>query len=211
MGISDCCVFEEIQSIWEIPAKALVVRRTQVIQIQTMEKNRLEHALIDVHRRIIEHIAYLEAELSDIDADLRKAIEGSPIWMVKHNLLKDVPGIGPVNTVTLIGALPELGTLTRQQIAKLVGVAPMNRDSGFYRGKRSIHGGRSRVRGALYMAAMSAKVHNPVIKAFHDKLIDNGKPKKVAIIACLRKLLTIVNAMVRDGTRWEERSFVIAD
>ncbi|MDP6453360.1 MAG: IS110 family transposase [SAR202 cluster bacterium] len=191
--------------------KAMVARRVQLIQMITMEKNRLHRALIPVHRRVTDHIAYIETELSDIDDDIARAIENSPIWRDKENLLRDVPGIGPVSSMTFIAALPELGTLSRQKIATLVGVAPMNRDSGSYRGKRSIWGGRSRVRRALYMARMVAVRYNPTIKAFHDRLIEAEKPKKVAIIASMRKLLTMVNAMLRDGTRWGQPRFVTAD
>jgi transposase len=191
--------------------KAMVARRVQLIQMITMEKNRLNRALLSVHKRVTDHIAYIEAELSDIDRDIAMAIEDSPIWRAKENLIRDVPGIGPVSSMTLIAALPELGTLSRQKIATLVGVAPMNRDSGSYRGRRSIWGGRARVRNALYMAGMVAVRYNPVIKAFHDRLIEAGKPKKVAIIASMRKLLTIVNAMLRDGTRWGQPRSVTAD
>ena len=191
--------------------KAMVSRRDQVIQMMTMEKNRLKRALLPVHARVTDHITYLENELKDIDRDITQAIEDSPMWRAKDDLITDVPGIGPVSSMTLIAALPELGTLNRQKIATLVGVAPMNRDSGSYRGRRSIWGGRSRVRRALYMAAMVAVQHNPVIKAFYDRLVEKGKPKKVAIIASMRKLLTIINAMLRDGTRWGQSSFVNAD
>lgn len=138
-----------------------------------------------------------------MDEDLNDKIQKSPIWREKDNLLQSVPGVGPVLSITLLGALPELGRLNRKQIAALAGVAPFNRDSGKYRGKRTTKGGRPRVRPALYMATLVATRFNPVIKAQYSHLIEMGKVKKVAIVACMRKLLTILNAMVRDNKPWQ--------
>jgi transposase len=183
--------------------KALVTRRQQLLEMRAAETNRLKRALLPVQRRLERHIAFLTQEVADLDQTIGARLHASPLWREQEQLLKDVPGIGPVACMTLLSELAELGTLTRRQIATLVGVAPLNRDSGAYRGRRSIGGGRARVRQVLYMAALSAKVHNPVLRAFYQRLIDAGKPKKVALVACMRKLLTIVNAMLRDRTAWQ--------
>jgi transposase len=132
-----------------------------------------------------------------VDTQLKQAIENSPVWKEKENLLKTVPGIGPVVSATLLSGLPELGSLDRKQISSLVGVAPLNRDSGAYRGKRTVWGGRKAVRQALYMAALVASRSNPVIAAFYERLVGAGKAKKVALTACMRKLLTMINSMVK--------------
>ena len=145
----------------------------------------------------------LQRELSDLDADLDETIRGTPAWRETDDLLKSVPGIGDVTARTLIAELPELGTLDRKKIAALVGVAPFNRDSGTLRGKRTIWGGRANVRAALYMAALVASRHNPVLRRFYHRLLKAGKPKKVALTAVMRKLLTILNAIVRDRTPWQ--------
>ena len=185
--------------------KALVTRRQQLTEMRSAETNRLRRAQPAVQERLRRHIEYLTQELEDIDREIEELIRESPIWSEKAELLRDVPGIRSVSCLTLVGALPELGRLNRQQIAALVGVAPLNRDSGAYRGRRSTWGGRSRVRQVLYMAALSARVHNPVIRAFYERLVAAGKPAKVALVACMRKLLTIVNAMLRDGTSWDSQ------
>ena len=182
--------------------KALVARRRQLVSMRAAEAHRLNRALEPVHPRIRRHIEHLEEELEDLDREIEGLIEGSRQWKGKLDILRGVPGLGPVSCITLVSALPELGSLNRRQIAALVGVAPINRDSGNLRGKRSIGGGRSHVRKVLYMAAMSAKVHNPHIRAFYQRLVGAGKPGKVALIACMRKLLTMINAMLRDGTLW---------
>ena len=148
------------------------------------------------------HIDYLTRELDDLDGEIAEAIAASRIYAEKVELLKRVPGVGDVTCVTMLSALPELGTLDSKQIASLVGVAPINRDSGAYRGRRSIWGGRSNVRRVLYMAVLSARTYNPVIKEFYERLIGAGKPSKVALVACMRKLLVILNAMLRDRTEW---------
>ena len=170
------------------------------------EKNRLGRASHSVRPRIQSHITWLEQELSDLDNDLREALRRSPVWREKDDLLRSVPGVGEQLSLSLLAYLPELGTLNRKQIAALVGVAPFNRDSGPRRGKRSVWGGRSRVRATLYMAALSAGRYNPVLRVFYQRLLAAGKPKKVALTACMRKLLTILNAMIRSGQHWTPRS-----
>ena len=183
---------------------ALLARRRQLIGMRTAEKNRLGSARHPVRQRIETHIHWLEGELAELDKDLRDTIRQSPIWRAKDDLLQSVKGIGPVVSTTILAELPELGTLSRQQIATLVGVAPLNRDSGTFRGRRMVWGGRARVRAALYMGALVATRYNPVIKAFYQRLCVAGKAKKVAITACARKLLTILNAMLKHGTSWRE-------
>jgi transposase len=166
------------------------------------ERNRLEHAVPAVRRGIIQHIRWLERQLHDVDDDLDRTIQASPVWRAKENLLRSVPGVGPIVSRTLIGDLPELCTLPRKQIAVLVGVAPLARDSGTLRGKRLVWGGRAPVRAELYMAALVATRRTPVIREFYRRLLTAGKPKKVVLTACMRKLLTILNAMLRANTVW---------
>lgn len=182
---------------------ALLARRRQLIEMLTAEKNRLHSALAPLRPRLQAHIAWLEAELADLDRALGQAVQASPLWRTKEDLLRSAPGVGPVLARTLLFDLPELGSLGHKQIAKLVGVAPLNRDSGHQQGKRGIWGGRAHVRTALYMAALSAIRYNPVIKAFYQRLTQAGKPKKAALTACMHKLLTILNAMLRDQTPWQ--------
>ena len=186
--------------------KALVARRRQLISMRAAETNRLKRALEAVHPRLRRHIEYLGEELEDLDREIEDLIKANKLWKGKVDLLSNVPGLGHASCMTLVSALPELGSLNRRQIAALVGMAPLNRDSGGLRGKRSIWGGRSHVRRVLYMATMSAKVHNPHIKAFYERLVGAGKPGKVALVACMRKLLTMINAMLRDGTLWDHPS-----
>jgi len=183
---------------------ALVTRRHQLVEMLTAEKNRLAQAAAKAVRAgIREHIRWLERRLANIDQDLADAIRQTPVWREKDELLRSVQGVGPVLSTTLLAGLPELGTLGRKQIAALVGVAPLNRDSGRHRGKRMVWGGRARVRAALYMGALVATRFNPVIGAFYQRLLAAGKPKKVALTACMRKLLTILNAMARHDTPWQ--------
>ena len=182
---------------------AIVGRRRQIIDMITAENNRLGFALPAVHHGIKKHIRWLERQLSDIDSELDDLIRKSPVWQAKSDLLRDVPGVGPNLARTLIAELPELGRLSNKQIAALVGVAPLARDSGLFRGKRMIWGGRASVRSALYMSSLSASKWNPVIRVFYRRLRDRGKPPKVAHVACMRKLLTILNAMIRDARKWE--------
>lgn len=181
----------------------LLTRRQQVVGMLTAEKNRLKQATRIVRPRIKEHIAFLEAELDESDRGLDGLLHASPVWRERENLLRSVPGIGPVVSATLVAALPELGQLSRKQIAKLVGVAPLNRDSGRYRGRRVVWGGRADVRRVLYMAALVATRSNPVIRALYQRLLEAGKPKKVALVACMRKLLVILNAMLKHRTPWQ--------
>jgi transposase len=181
---------------------ALIARRRQITNMLTAEGNRLTRASKPVRKRIEAHIRWLRAELERADQDLDRIIRQSPIWREKEDLLKTVPGVGPVMSRTLMANLPELGTLNRKQIAALVGVAPFNRDSGSSRGRRSIWGGRAPVRATLYMATLVASRWNPVIRDFYKRLCAAGKLHKVALVACMRKLLTILNAMVKHHSPW---------
>jgi len=181
---------------------AVLTRRRQLLDMLTAERNRLAQAVPAVRRDVQVHIRWLERRLGDLDRDLDALIQHSPVWRAKDNLLQSVPGVGPVVSRTLLGALPELGTLTHKQIAALAGVAPMARDSGLWRGRRRITGGRAAVRATLYMAALVATRHNPTIRGFYQRLLTAGKPKKVALTACMHKLLTILNAMVRANAVW---------
>ena len=166
----------------------------------TSEKNRLGTAPRTVRQRIQTHIAWLEQELRAVEDDLSTTLRASPVWREQDDLLRSVPGVGPVVSLTLLAELPELGTLNRKQIAALVGVAPLNRDSGTLRGRRTVWGGRARVRAVLYLAALVATRHNPVLRAFYDRLRAAGKPPKVALTACMHKLLLILNALLKHRT-----------
>ena len=181
---------------------ALVARRRQLVEMLTAEEHRLASARGPVRKNLRAHIAWLVRALGQADADLAQAIHESPVWREKEVLLRSMPGVGPVVTTTLLANLPELGTLTGKQIAALVGVAPFNRDSGTWRGKRRVWGGRAQIRAALYMAALVAARFNPVIRAFYRRLCAAGKAKKVALTACMRKLLLILNAMLKHRTPW---------
>jgi transposase len=182
---------------------AVVARRRQVVEMLTMERNRLASASDKrVCKDLKAHIAWLEKRMSDLDGELRQRIKDSPAWRAKDDLLRGVKGIGDVNAATMIAELPELGALNRKQIAALVGLAPFNRDSGTMRGRRAIWGGRATVRHALYMATQSARQHNPQIRAMSERLTAKGKPPKVVIVACMRKLLTILNAIMRTKQPW---------
>ena len=181
---------------------AVLARRRQVLAMQHAEYNRLDRAPARVQQRIEAHLRWLHAELARLDEDIDDRIQQSPVWRERENLLRSVPGIGPVMSRTVLAELPELGLLNRKQIAALVGVAPFNRDSGRLRGQRTIWGGRASVRRALYMAALVATRWNPVIRPFYQRLRAAGKAPKVALVAAMRKLLTILNAMVHHGTRW---------
>lgn len=183
--------------------QALLVRRRQLIEMLVAEKNRMYLTHRSMQPRLKDHIAWLEEELVRIDGEMKDQLHNSPIWREKEDLLRSVPGVGPVTAGTLMAELPELGTLNRKKIAALVGVAPFNYDSGYMRGKRAIWGGRASVRQVLYMATLSASRHNPVIRAHYEHLSQMGKPGKVALVACMRKLLTILNAMVHSRTAWQ--------
>lgn len=188
---------------------ALLTRRRQLLEMRQAEANRLGMVTgrrqRAVRQSLKKHLAFLDRELAMTDSDLDGLIRQSPVWRERDDLLQSVPGIGPVVARTLLGALPELGRLNRRAIAKLVGVAPLNRDSGTWRGQRSTHGGRGPVRAVLYMGPLVATRHNAVIKAFYQRLLALGKPKKVALVACMRKLLTILNHMLRTGQSWTPR------
>lgn len=181
---------------------AVLLRRRQLSDMLTAEKNRLGLARRAVRPSLKKHIAYLERELRITASELRELIEASPVWRVHDDLLQSVPAIGTVTSQTLLAEVPELGRLGHKQISKLVGVAPMADDSGASRGKRRITGGRARVRQVLYMAALVATRRNPLIRRFYERLLAAGKPKKVALVACMRKLLTILNAIIRDQKPW---------
>jgi len=182
--------------------EALLVRRRQLVAMRVQEVNRLGLMQGAMRKRIKAHIDWLEKEIDKLDIDLTAGLRSSPAWRAKDELLRSFKGVGPITSGTLMVALPELGQLDRRAIAALVGLAPFNRDSGVMRGRRSIYGGRSQVRTLLYMAATTAIRSNPVIRAFYERLKSRGKPHKVAMVACMRKMLTILNAMVRQSTPW---------
>ena len=181
---------------------ALVTRRRQLIEMLVAEQNRLNTVRLSLRENLEKHIIWLRQALKDLDQEIQEFIQQSPIWKDKQDLLQSVPGVGPVTACTLLAELPELGTLDRKRIAALVGVAPFNDDSGHRRGKRRVKGGRSSVRNVLYMAALSASKFNPILNRFYQSMIKRGKEKKVALIACMRKLLTFLNAILRDQKQW---------
>jgi transposase len=195
----------EVRSLSEVQAQrlqALVVRRRQITELLVAEKNRAHVCHKSIQGRVKKHITWLENELKELDKEMGEFIRESPVWREKDKLLQSVPGIGPITSGVLLASLPELGLLDRKKIAALVGVAPFNRDSGNLRGKRTVWGGRSHVRSMLYMATLTATRYNPIIKIFYTRLIEAGKVTKVAITACMRKLLTILNAMIRHSEPW---------
>jgi len=179
-----------------------VTRRRQVVFMLTAEKNRLQTAPEAIRANIVRHIEWMQAEIESLEQQINQAIAADPTWCETARQIETVPGVGSITASTLLADLPELGQLNRRKIAALVGVAPFNHDSGKHRGKRRIFGGRNSVRSVLYMATLSATRHNPVIKAFYQRLLDKGKLKKVALTACMRKLLVILNTMVKTGQDW---------
>lgn len=185
---------------------ALVNRRRQLVDMRTMEHNRRGSAPETLHVRLDNHLAWLADEISALEQEISAFIQQSPAWAAKDAVLQSVSGVGQVTARTLLAGLPELGTIDRKKISALVGVAPFNHDSGRVRGKRSIQGGRYEVRSVLYMATLSATRYNPTIRTFYEHLLAAGKAKKVAIVACMRKLLTILNAMLRDMKPWNQVS-----
>jgi transposase len=189
---------------------ALVTRRRQVVEMLVAEKQRRRQAPKGVRERIARHIAVLEEELEESDRELYDTLRESPVWREREDLLRGVPGVGPTLTATLLAELPELGRLDRREIAALVGVAPFARDSGLLRGRRAIWGGRASVRAALYMGALVATRHNPVIRAMYRRLVEAGKPKKVALVAAMRKLLVILNAIMKSGVPWNPQIHAVA-
>jgi transposase len=182
---------------------ALLARRRQLIGMLVAEQQRLATTLPPVRRRVEAHIAWLRQELGELDAELHETIRQSPVWREKEQLLRTVPGVGPVLAMTLVADLPELGQLGRKQIAALVGLAPLNCESGLLRGRRIVWGGRGRVRAALYMSTLVAIKHNPALRPFYERLLAAGKPKKVALTACMHKLLLALNALLRKGVGWQ--------
>ncbi len=183
--------------------EAIVVRRRQLVSMLTEEKNRLHMAPKKIKKDIEEHIDWLQKRLHEIDKEMDGFIKNSPAWREKEKILRSVPGVGPILTATLLCELPELGTLDRKKIAALVGVAPFNRDSGKFKGTRCVWGGRAAVRAVLYMSTLSALRFNPAIKDFYQRLRSSGKKPKQAITACMRKLLTILNCIVKTGETWQ--------
>jgi transposase len=180
----------------------LVTRRRQIVDMIVAETNRLKAATRRNQRDIQAHIRWLQKRQAQMDDEIKRNIKNSPLWRTTDQILQSAPGVGPGTSSMLISGVPELGQLNNKKIACLIGVAPLNRDSGRYKGRRTIWGGRAQVRAVLYMSALSAIQHNPVIRQFYQRLTDAGKCFKVAIVACMRKLLIILNAMVRDQTKW---------
>lgn len=183
---------------------ALMARRRQVVEMTVAEKNRRRTAMSVVKHRIERHLKLLEEELEELDQELRHKLDDNKVWREQQDLLRTVPGVGHNLAFTLMADLPELGRLSRREIAALAGVAPFNRDSGTFRGRRCVWGGRAPVRAALYMSTLVATRFNPVIKSFYQRLCELGKPKKVALVACMRKLLTILNSMLKHRTQWSQ-------
>ena len=181
---------------------ALNARRRQLVDMLVAEKNRLHTAPRSNRKSIQAHIQWLERSLKDINKDIDKTIKKSPMWRENDKILQSFKGVGPIVSASLLCDLPELGSLNRKKIAALVGVAPLNCDSGRFRGRRRIKGGRANVRRKLYMAAVASLRHNPMMKDFYDRLIDAGKPPKLALTACMRKILTILNAMMKNRAYW---------
>ena len=193
---------QRVKDEQELTLSALVTRRKQLVEMRTAEKNRLSTAPTSIKEHILEHLAWLKESIDSINEEINLLISSHTEWKEKAVRLTTVPGVGFVTAATLLADLPELGRVNRQKIAALAGLAPYNRDSGKKSGRRRIFGGRSSVRRVLYMATLSGTSNNPVISTFYQRLVDQGKPKKVALTACMRKLLTILNAMVRDEADW---------
>lgn len=181
---------------------SVLTRRRQIIEMITAESNRQNQATGKIAKQIAQHLIWLRKRLAEADKDLGDTIQQSPLWQAKSELIISVPGVGKVTATSLLAELPELGNLARREISALVGVCPFNRDSGGHKGRRAIWGGRASIRAVLYMAALVASRYNPVIKAYYQKLLAAGKVKKVALVACMRKLLVILNAMVKNNTPW---------
>ena len=212
----DACVLARFAAVVQPPVRplksgeqarlaAVISRRQQLVDMLTQEKNRRVTTREEMRDQLERHIRWLETELADLNNQLEKLVAHCAEWQAKKEVMMSVKGVGPVTATTLLADLPELGTLNRQQIAALVGLAPLNKDSGRKRGKRHIFGGRKAVRSKLYMAALSASKHNPIIRSFYERLLVKGKLEKVALTACMRKLLVILNAMIRDMEPWQPR------
>lgn len=192
-----------LKTVQEQYLSALLTRRRQLIGMVLAERHRLSSAPSGIVKDIRKHIVWLEKRIKEADGDMDKFVKASPLWRAKDELLQSVPCVGPVLATSVLARLPELGQLNRRQIAHLVGVAPLNHDSGQHRGKRRVWGGRAELRSVLHMAALVGVRHNPVLKEFYERLCDAGKPKQVALTACMRKLLTILNVMVKTNTHWK--------
>jgi transposase len=190
--------------------RALLVRRRQLVEMVSAERARLDTAPSGIQETLQAHIAWLTTQIAGRDDTLAHASQTHPEWQAKDDVLQSIPGVGPVLARTMLGPVPALGTLSPKPLAALIGVAPCNRDSGTLRGRRTVYGGRAEVRAVLYMGALVATRHNPVIKAFYERLLAAGKAKKVALTACMHKLLTIMNAMVRALKPWQPREVSIA-
>jgi transposase len=186
--------------------EALVARRRQLVTMISSEQHRRRTSPPDLRDQINEHVTWLRRRVRELDGELTRLIRSDEAWHQKANLLRSAPGVGPTFTATVMASLPELGQLTHRQVAALVGVAPLNHDSGKLRGQRGIWGGRAQVRAVLYMATLVATKCNPVIRQFYDRLLAAGKPKKVALTACMRKLLTVLNALLRQNVPWSDQS-----
>jgi transposase len=184
---------------------ALLARRRQLVEMRSAESNRLVTAADAVRRDLRAHIQWLDKRIAELDRELHDRLRASPIWREKENLLRTIPGVGPVLTTTLLADVPELGTLGHKQLAALIGVAPLNRDSGPWRGRRTVWGGRSQVRAVLYMATSVAVRHNPVLKTLYERLLQAGKHRRVALVACMRKLLRICNAVIAHQIAWRSQ------
>jgi len=182
--------------------QALNTRRSQLVAMLRSEKNRLTSAPKWTQKEIQTHLKWLKKAVEKIDKEISDLIKGSPIWREKEAILRSFKGVGPVTSATLLAALPELGTIGSKPLSALIGVAPLNRDSGQFRGKRAVWGGRDNVRSVLYMATMTAIRFNPVISAFYTRLREAGKPHKVAITACMRKIIVTLNSMIKNQTHW---------
>jgi transposase len=180
----------------------LLARRRQLVEMRTAESTRLSMAVDQVRPEIREHLRWLDKRIRQLDHDLHDRLRASPLWREQENLLRSIPGVGPILTTTLLADVPEAGKVSHRQLAALVGVAPFNCDSGKWSGTRRIWGGRAAVRAALYMATCAAVRHNPIVRALYQRMLAAGKRKKVALVACMRKLLTICNAVLRSGTPW---------
>lgn len=185
--------------------RAIVARRRQLLDMMSAEQSRLSSSPARIRDSIECHLTWLQQQVASLDDDLDRMLQASPLWRERDEILQSTPGVGPVLSRTLMAHLPELGDLNRKEIAALVGVAPFNRDSGTWRGRRTIWGGRTTVRAVLYMSTLVATRYNPVIREFYERLLAAGKEKKVALTACMRKLLTILNAMVKNQQRWQPR------
>jgi transposase len=180
----------------------LLARRRQLVDMRTAESNRLSLALEQVRPEIREHLRWLDKRIKELDRELHDRLRASPLWREKEDLLRTIPGVGPVLTTSLLAEVPELGSVSHRQLAALVGVAPFNCDSGKWKGTRRIWGGRSQVRAMLYMATCAAVRHNPIVRVLYQRLVAAGKRKKIALVACMRKLLTICNAVIAHRTPW---------